>query len=272
MVDWPHRSPKTRGRLEANGIIGLPKDTLRTRSRLRIGKTSEAKVRGRAPPPQTRCLPIVDAFPDPFGSPPPASVGEPTRSASTGGMLRRLRRCPCAGSRRNVNFRARPTVEADCPPASLPSREALERNVNMRASYWPSIDNLASGGEPASAISNRRMYPPDRGCRFPVYRSRSARSSSPRTGCAARSLPGASLLVPGQTLTVNIGNWRTTPSNVKAAIVPCSRSTWGQVGTLKVHLHRSDQPGVASSRTISICRSRVSSAKCPASWNQDCSG
>jgi hypothetical protein len=28
-----------------------------------------AKVRGRAPSPQTRCLPIVDAFPDPFRSP-----------------------------------------------------------------------------------------------------------------------------------------------------------------------------------------------------------
>ena len=47
---------------------------------------------------------------DPFGSPPPASVGEPTRSASTGGMLGRLRRCSRSGSRRNVpaflNFRA----------------------------------------------------------------------------------------------------------------------------------------------------------------------
>ena len=61
------------------------------------------KVRGRAPPRQTRCLPIVSLRSRSLSAaPPPTSVGEPTHSASTEPCFRRLRCCSCAGSQRNV--------------------------------------------------------------------------------------------------------------------------------------------------------------------------
>jgi hypothetical protein len=58
------------------------------------GQYRPRKVRGRAPPRQTRCRPRLCRSRSPISSaaPPPASVGEPTHSASTGGRLSKVER------------------------------------------------------------------------------------------------------------------------------------------------------------------------------------
>jgi hypothetical protein len=138
-----------------------------------------AKVRGRAPSPQTRCLPIVDAFPDPFGSPPPASVGEPTRSASTGGMLRRLRRCPCAGSRRNVNFRA-PSDNRGRQPASVVAEQRDQRLIEVAGRDALQVEDRDQHFEALRSTRVRRQNRRRKADAFGAFNDRARAGSAPR--------------------------------------------------------------------------------------------